>query len=90
MIVNQVTGIIVDTAIHIHTRLEFGFRADLIIENTVLLEVKFVDTVADVYKEQLLTDLRLSNLSVGRLLNVGATLMKPGVVRIANDYDESA
>ena len=61
-----------------------GFRADLIINGLVIIELKSVEKLAPVHKKQLLTYLRLTDLKVGYLLNFGDALMKDGVSRIIN------
>ena len=58
-----------------------GFRADLIVEGKVIVELKSVETVHPAHKKQLLTYLRLTNLKLGYLLNFGAALMKDGITR---------
>ncbi|MDA0660027.1 MAG: GxxExxY protein [Planctomycetota bacterium] len=58
-----------------------GFRADLIVEGKVIVELKSVEAVHPVHKKQLLTYLRLTGLKLGYLLNFGATLMKDGITR---------
>ena|SRR5690349_8839042 len=63
-----------------------AFRADLLVENRVIVEVKSLEHVVAVHKRQLLTYLRLTNLSVGLLLNFGAEVMKDGIVRVVNNY----
>ena len=63
-----------------------AFRADLLVEDRVIVEVKSVDRLAPVHAKQLLTYLRLTNLRVGLLLNFGAERMKDGTRRIVNDY----
>jgi GxxExxY protein len=65
---------------------EKAFRADLLVQERVIVEVKSVDCFAPVHAMQLLTYLRLSNLSVGLLLNFGAARMKDGIRRVVNDY----
>ena len=70
-------------------QIELGFRADLIIEGTVLLELKSVESLAAVHKKQVLTYLRLTHLQLGLLLNFGAALMKDGIHRIVNGLDEA-
>ena len=65
-----------------------GFRADIIVEGQVLLELKSVEQVSPVHKKQLLTYLRLTGIKVGLLLNFGAELMKHGITRIANGVQE--
>ncbi len=65
-----------------------GFRADLIIDGKVILELKSVERLTNAHKKQLLTYLRLSGRKVGYLLNFGEALMKDGVSRIINGYLE--
>ena len=66
--------------------LEDAFRADLLVEGRVIVEVKSLDRFAPVHRKQLLTYLRLTNLRVGLLLNFGAESMKEGLKRVVNDY----
>jgi GxxExxY protein len=65
-------------------RIDGGFRADLIVEGCVLVELKSVERSAPVHKKQTLTYLRLANLRLGLLLNFGAPLMREGVTRLVN------
>lgn len=65
-------------------RFEEGFRADLIVEKAVVVELKSVETLAPVHSKQLLTYLKLLNCRLGLLLNFGAPLLKDGIKRIAN------
>jgi len=69
-------------------RFDEGFRADIIIENKVILELKSVQTVSNAHKKQLLTYLRLTGLKLGYLLNFGEALMKDGITRTVNKLDE--
>jgi GxxExxY protein len=64
--------------------IEVGFRADLIVEDAVIVELKSVETLAPVHKKQLLTYLKVSGKQLGLLINFGAPLIKNGIVRIAN------
>jgi GxxExxY protein len=66
---------------------ERAFRADLLIEDSVVVEVKSVEKLAHVHTKQLLTYLRLLNLRVGLLLNFGAGTMREGLKRVVNDLD---
>ena len=66
------------------TRMEIGFRADLIVEDLVIVEIKSVEAVAPVHKKQLLTHLRLANKRLGLLINFNVALIKEGITRIAN------
>ena len=121
---NDVSGQIVDAAVHVHTKLgpgllesvyervlahelekrglrverqtpvpivydeirfEEGFRADLVVEKSVVVELKSVETLAPVHSKQLLTYLKLMDRRLGLLLNFGAPLLKDGIKRIANN-----
>lgn len=64
--------------------LEVGFRADLIVENKVIVELKSVEAVHPVHKKQLLTYLRVANKRLGLLINFGAFLIKDGISRVVN------
>ncbi len=61
-----------------------GFRADLIVERKVIIELKSVERLALVHSKQLLTYLRLSGCRLGLLINFGEVLLKDGIKRIAN------
>jgi len=63
-----------------------GFRADLIIENKVIVEIKSVEAIAPVHKKQLLTYLKLTNIKLGLLINFNEELLKDGLSRIINGY----
>ena len=65
-----------------------GFRADLIIENKVIVELKCVETIHEAHKKQLLTYLRLSQIRLGYLLNFSESLMKHGIHRTVNQLAE--
>jgi len=65
-------------------KLDIGFRADLIIDKKVIVELKSVENLSPVFKNQLLTYLRLSHLKLGLLVNFNVELMKDGITRIAN------
>ena len=69
-------------------RFEEGFRADLIIENKVIIELKCVERLTNAHKKQLLTYLRLTDIKLGYLLNFGAALMKDGITRCVNGLEE--
>jgi len=121
--INEVSGMIVDAAYQIHSRLgpgllesvyetilarklsdaglrverqravpivyegikfQEGFRADLDVENRIIVELKSVEQLAPVHGKQLLTYLRLLDYRLGLLINFGAPYLKDGIVRIAN------
>jgi GxxExxY protein len=67
-----------------HLHLDIGFRADVIIENKVIVELKSVETLLAVHKKQLLTYLKLTKFKLGLLTNFNVDLMKDGITRIAN------
>ena len=69
---------------------EEGFRTDLIVDGRVVVELKSVEKLAPVHGKQLLTYLRLMNLSVGLLINFGANTLKEGLHRIVNNLPPSA
>lgn len=66
--------------------IEEGFRADLIVERELLIELKSTEGFAPVHGKQVLTYLRLMELPLGLLINFGAYTFKDGVRRIANNY----
>jgi iron complex transport system substrate-binding protein len=66
--------------------IENAFRADLLVEGCLLIELKSTEAHARVHAKQLLTYLRLMKLPLGLLINFGAASYKEGVRRIANDY----
>jgi iron complex transport system substrate-binding protein len=59
-----------------------GFRADLIVEGKVIVEIKSIEHLARVHKKQLLTYLKLSGISVGLLINFGGELLKGNIERL--------
>jgi len=59
-----------------------GFKADILIENKVILELKSIESVTKVHKKQVLTYIRLTGCKLGYLLNFGEALMKDGITRI--------
>jgi len=65
-----------------------GFRADIIVEKKVILELKSVEKVAAVHKKQIQTYLRLTGCKLGYLLNFGEVLMKQGITRAVNQLEE--
>jgi GxxExxY protein len=65
-------------------KLEVGYRADLLIENKLIVEVKSVETLNDIHLAQVLTYLKLSNCKLGLLINFNTLLFKDGVKRVIN------
>ena len=66
--------------------LEEAFRADLVVENQILIELKSTERYAPVHAKQVITYLRLMDLPLGFLMNFGAATFKEGVKRLANNY----
>ncbi len=120
---NDISGIVLDCALHLHRRLGPGllesvyeevlvyelqrqglycsrqepvsltydslrlataFRADVVVERSVILELKSVEAMLPVHKKQLLTYLRLSGFRLGILINFNVPLLRDGFVRIVN------
>lgn len=118
---NEVSGIVVDAAIKVHSalgpgllesayeaclahelskrgltvesqkilpviydgiRLDVGYRLDLLVNDTVIVELKSVKEIADIHKAQLLSYLKLSGKPIGLLLNFNVVLMKNGIQRL--------
>lgn len=67
-----------------------GFRADLIVESKVLLELKSVERVLPTHKKQVQTYLRLASLKLGYLLNFGQATLKSGITRCVNGLEEGS
>ncbi len=72
-----------------HVVLEEGFRADLLVEGELLIELKSTEGFMPVHGKQVLTYLRLLNLPLGLLMNFGAATFRDGVRRVANNYDSA-
>jgi GxxExxY protein len=70
--------------IYENIKLDIGFRADLIVEEKVIVELKSVENVLPVHQKQLLTYLRLTSLKLGLLINFNTPLIKNGIQRIVN------
>jgi len=71
-------------------RFDEGFRADLIVEGSLLIELKSVENLAAVHGKQVLTYLRLLDLPLGLLINFGSATFKDGVKRIVNNHTNFA
>ena len=69
-------------------KFEEGFRADIIIDEKVILELKSIEAVHNAHKKQLLTYLKLTEMKLGYLLNFGEALMKNGIIRTVNGLEE--
>ena len=69
-------------------RFDEGFRADLVVGEIVLVELKSLESLARVHKKQVLTYLKLSHLKLGLLINFGGELLKGNIQRLVNELDE--
>jgi GxxExxY protein len=68
-------------------RIDEAFRADLIVQDKVIVELKSVEEISPVHKMQLLTYLRLNGLRLGLLINFNVPIIKSGISRVANGID---
>ena len=71
-------------------RFDEGFRADLVVEGQLLVEITSVENLTPVHGKQVLTYLRLLNLPLGLLMNFGAAVFKNGIKRIVNNHSDFA
>lgn len=74
--------------IHETIKMDLRFRADLIVEDKVVVEIKSIEAIAPVHKKQLLTYLRLADKSLGLLINFNVELIKNGISRVVNQLPE--
>ena len=74
--------------IHETIKMDLGFRADLIVEDKVVVEIKSIEAIAPVHKKQLLTYLRLADKRLGLLINFNVELIKNGISRVVNQLQE--
>ena len=65
--------------------MDVGFRADLIVNDKVIIEIKSVETINHVHKKQLLTYLKITGYKLGLLINFNEALIKDGITRIVNN-----
>jgi len=70
-------------------KLDCGYRLDLVVEDSVVVEIKAVDQLAPIHDAQLLSYLRLSGKRVGLLINFHVRVLKNGLKRIVNDFPDS-
>ena len=74
--------------VHGEIRMGVGFRADLIVEGRVIVEIKSIEAIGPVHKKQLLTYLRLADKRLGLLINFNVELIKNGISRVVNGLTE--
>ena len=65
-------------------KMDIGFRADMVVEDKVILELKSVENIMPVHKKQLLTYLKITGMRLGLLVNFNVELIKNGITRIVN------
>lgn len=65
-------------------QMDIGFRADLIVEGKVIVEIKSVEAISPVHRKQLLTYLRVTDKRLGLLINFNVELIKDGITRVVN------
>jgi GxxExxY protein len=74
--------------VHGTLRMPCAYRADIVVEDAVVIEIKAVENRSPVWDRQVSTYLRLGDYRVGLLLNFGAPTMREGIVRIVNDFPD--
>lgn len=67
-------------------RLDCGYKIDIVVERLVVVELKTVEKLLPIHEAQLLTYLKLSNLSLGLLINFNVAMLKQGIKRLANNF----
>jgi len=68
--------------IYKEVKLDAGYRIDLLVENTIVIEIKSVDALADIHLSQILTYLKLSGCKLGLLINFNVAHLKEGIKRV--------
>jgi len=71
--------------VHEEIKMEVGFRADVIIDDKVIVELKSVESLADIHYKQVQTYLKLTKIKLGLLINFNVPLIKDGIHRIVNN-----
>ncbi len=67
-------------------KMECGYRADIIVENKIVVDTKNIEAIGDIHIAQVLTYLRMLNLRYGLILNFRTVLLKDGIKRVINGY----
>ena len=68
-----------------NVRMDIGFRADLVVDGKVIVEIKSIDAISPVHRKQLLTYLRLKEKRLGLLINFNVELIRDGITRVVNN-----
>ena len=69
-------------------KLDCGYRLDIVVEETIILELKSCEKIEPIHKAQLLTYLKLPGISLGLILNFNVPTMREGLVRVVNEFKE--
>jgi GxxExxY protein len=72
--------------IYEEVRLDCGYRLDLFVEKTIIVEIKSVEILNNIHMAQILTYLKLNNSRLGLLINFNEVLLKKGIKRVINGY----
>ena len=70
-------------------KLDCGYRLDLLVEDSVIVEIKAIDSLAAIHQAQLLSYLKLSGCKLGLLINFNVKVLKDGIRRVVNDFPDS-
>ena len=73
-----------------NVQLDCGYRLDLVVEGKIIIELKAVESLLPIHEAQLLTYLKLSGLTLGLLINFNVAMLKQGIKRIVNNFQDSA
>jgi len=73
-----------------NVKLDCGYRLDIVVENMIIVELKTVEKLMPIHEAQLLTYLKLTNKTVGLLLNFNVPLLRDGVKRIVNNFKDNS
>ena len=76
--------------IYRNVKLDCGYRVDLLVEKTIIVEIKAIESVKAIHKAQLLSYLRLFGSTLGLLLNFNETVLKNGITRVVNNFGDYA
>ena len=70
-------------------KLDCGYRLDLVVENSIVIELKVIEQLLPVHRAQLLSYLKLAGLKAGLLVNFHSKMLKDGIVRLVNNFPDS-
>jgi len=66
-------------------KMDIGYRADILVDNKVIVEIKSIESLMEIHKKQLLTYIRLADCKLGLLINFNEVMLKNGIKRIVNN-----